>query len=73
MTILSLGHAVVVLAAAYLVAGCVVGGTVVMVAASRLLPDRPRVSPAARLILLPSAIVLWPVLAWRLAAGRDRQ
>lgn len=56
----------------YLLPGLVVGCAFVVAGASRVLDGRPPVSQGARLVLLPGAMILWPLIAKRWVARARR-
>jgi hypothetical protein len=58
--------------AAYVTVGVIVGVAFVVVGVSRVLP-RVSLTPGARLLLLPGAIVLWPLVLIRYLKSRERQ
>ena len=54
----------------YLAAGVIVGLGFVIVGVTRAMPDCPTVSTGARMLLLPGAILLWPLVVARWVGGR---
>jgi hypothetical protein len=62
---MTLGWAAFYLAALYLAAGAVFAAVFVTYGAPRALPEPIPVSLGARLLLIPGAIVLWPIVLRR--------
>ena len=61
---------VVQLALAYVAAGIFVAVAFAATGAHRLLPGAPAISLGARVLLMPGAFLLWPLVLWRwLAVG----
>ena len=54
----------------YLAGGVIVGLGFVIAGVTRALPGSPAVSTGARVLLLPGAILLWPLIVARWVGGR---
>lgn len=56
--------------ALYVVAGVVIGFAFVLFGATRIFPHPVGVSPGARILLLPGAMLLWPLVLRRWLKSR---
>jgi len=60
-----LASSFVLAAGIYLALGCLFAGPFVAVGVGRIDPDARQGTLGFRLLLVPGAVLLWPLLAWR--------